>query len=270
MRCLATLLLFSLAACSEGKATSCESARAELTSTYHGAARNGYSDGTADVLRAGIEKTMASCNPKDAETATAIAYGYFALEDASSALEALLKIDARNDNEARQKGYELAHLYIFLSREEDAQREVAALRDKFGEHPQAVLASVEYTCKFHRCAYALDDALKLQKWGPSNSLMKLWLGYALADRHEFEKAAEEFDAVVASGDIWTFDPTFAAVAVATYSNTNQKDKASALFRRFSALRYPEGNETDPLRAIMQTIVNDKSDKIYLFSKWPEE
>jgi tetratricopeptide (TPR) repeat protein len=267
---LVSVMLIFFTGCSEAKNNSCDSALASLESAYRTAIMQGPDKTTMDKVKNTIKATTSKCDVTKYDTAYALARGYFTLSNAEGALESLKKIVPANEDEKVLKIYEIAHLYVNLHREKEAEKEVAILLKEFSDYNHAHLARVEYICTFKRCATVLDSALKLEEWQPSNPLMKLWLASSLADRHEFFKASDKFDQVLSEGGLWAFNEQFAIVGVISFSNSRQKEKALNLFRQFTALRYTEDDKQRDLYISMEKVANDKTNMVYLYSKWPIE
>jgi tetratricopeptide (TPR) repeat protein len=265
------LLMVALLACSSCHAENnqaCEQSLRDLDSKLSTVAGN--TDPKLEwrqLLDAGIARVQAECKTEETTTGLLLAAAQKMKGDYHAAGEAYRTIKPKSTKEEELVSFRAAELFIEAGSRAKAEPFLRRLETVSQNHWMVETARAQFECKFGRCGTQLERLQALSRDQPTVVGYNALLGYAYADRHEFEKAADQFDVVLAT-DVSALDSITALIAVASYANTNQRDKARRVYESFAKSHEEVVGVNERNFANMRAILEDTSGNLILFSEWP--
>jgi tetratricopeptide (TPR) repeat protein len=264
---LSAFVFLSLANCNSAQnAQDCKVSMQALIETVEDLEKGGIEHGLIDKE---IGQVKSTCDVSQFQTGMLIVHA-LKRQNKVDEIEPLLNaIKAQNKQEEMALLYEKAFFYIDQRKKEDASNYVLVLENDFPDTPEADSQRVRFECVFNRCASVVQLATALSKYRPEEKEYTILLAYAYADMHNFTEAAKQFNLLSDDQTIQKLDSKYALIAVASYSNVGQKEKAIEFYEKYIKTNKHLLDEGDKNHEMMRQIVENQDKKrVFLFSDWP--
>jgi tetratricopeptide (TPR) repeat protein len=265
---LLALALFSLAACSSAdNIEDCNASMQLLIETVEDLEKGVLIDDHSSIDKE-IRQVRNNCDITQFQTGMLIVHALKRQNEVDEIEPLLDVIKSRNKQEEMALHYEKAFFYIDQRKREDASKYVLALENDFPDTPEADSQRVRFECVFNRCGTVLELARALSKYRPEEKEYTMLLAFAYADMHDFHEAASQFDLLSDEETIGKLDSKYALIAITSYSNTGQKEKAVQFYEKYKKLDKHPRNDDKNYEMMKQVIENKDEKRIFLFSEWP--
>jgi len=221
-----------------------------------------------EALDVQINQVETTCDISKMEVAGAL-ISAFKLRGAKEKIAELYeKVKPEGDTEKEILYFRATEFFVDVRNREKAHAYLVKLEGVSRDADMADTARIEFECVFGRCGRAVEKAKRLSAKYPEIVGYHVFLGLSHADRHEFTEAAEQFDEILNSNAVGTINSETALIAVASYSNSGQKEKATRFYDLYSQSTQVQVGVNDLNFANMKKVLEDKSGQTFLFSDWP--
>ncbi len=247
---------------------SCDSALKSLKSSIEQVKAGARARAEMESLGRFAKEARAACNVSQFDVGMRLIEGYKELGNQESIAELFEQLRPTSAKEREVLHFRAAEFFIDTGDRKKALFHIDALASVSSDIDLRDTVTAEYECEYGRCAFALSKLQRLSDKFPDIDGYRMLLGFALADRHEFDSAARQFEVVLRNGSMDVFSSKAAVVATTAFANSGQPQKARRFYELYSTIDQPVNGVSDRNFAMMEKIANDTTGQVFIFSEWP--